>query len=51
MAQVVQAMEYLHAERVVHRDLKPENIFLDALEEKAFIGDFGFAYRENGRPM
>ncbi|KAF9115534.1 hypothetical protein BGW39_003019, partial [Mortierella sp. 14UC] len=49
LAQVVQAMEYLHQAGVVHRDLKPENILLDRLEEKAAIGDFGFAYWEKDR--
>lgn len=41
-AEIVEALEYCHAKKVVHRDLKPENILLD---EKFHIKltDFGTA--------
>jgi polo-like kinase 1 len=40
--QIIQAMKYLHANRVIHRDLKLGNFFLsEKMEVK--IGDFGLA--------
>lgn len=42
MQQLILAMKYLHAHRVIHRDLKLGNLFLsDKMEIK--IGDFGLA--------
>mmetsp|Transcript_19962 Transcript_19962/g.36952 ORF Transcript_19962/g.36952 Transcript_19962/m.36952 type:complete len:585 (+) Transcript_19962:4188-5942(+) len=42
MQQMIGAMKYLHAHRVIHRDLKLGNLFLsDKMEIK--IGDFGLA--------
>lgn len=42
MQQIISAMKYLHAHRVLHRDLKLGNLFLsDKMEIK--IGDFGLA--------
>ena len=29
-AEIISALEYMHARRIVHRDLKPENILLDS---------------------
>lgn len=29
-AELVDALEYMHAKRIIHRDLKPENVLLDA---------------------
>ena len=42
IAQIVSAIKYLHAHRVIHRDLKLGNLFIsDRMEIK--IGDFGLA--------
>lgn len=42
LLQIISAMKYLHAHRVIHRDLKLGNLFLsDKMEIK--IGDFGLA--------
>jgi MAP/microtubule affinity-regulating kinase len=40
--QLVSAIEYCHAHRVVHRDLKPENVMVDD-EGRVKLIDFGFA--------
>jgi serine/threonine protein kinase len=40
--QVVDAVQYVHAQRVIHRDLKPSNILVTA-EGKARLLDFGAA--------
>jgi serine/threonine protein kinase len=39
---ICEALEYVHAHRVVHRDLKPENIMVDA-EDRIKLIDFGIA--------
>ncbi|OXU26601.1 hypothetical protein TSAR_006259 [Trichomalopsis sarcophagae] len=40
--QIVQAVRYLHQQRVVHRDLKAENLLLDA-DNNIKLADFGFS--------
>lgn len=44
MFQAVQALSYLHAERVIHRDIKVGNFFLNA-DMELRLGDFGLAVR------
>lgn len=53
MFQILQAVEFLHNEKVAHRDLKPDNIFLEKSDGyKVKIGDFGNAtWLENDRLM
>lgn len=40
--QMVQAVEHVHARRVLHRDLKPANVFV-APPRRLKLGDFGIA--------
>lgn len=47
-AEIVCAIEYLHAREIVYRDLKPENILLDR-EGHIRLTDFGFAKKLSDR--
>ncbi|CAL8291134.1 unnamed protein product [Lota lota] len=47
-AELVCAIEYLHAREIVYRDLKPENILLDG-EGHIRLTDFGFAKKLSDR--
>ncbi|KAI0301906.1 kinase-like domain-containing protein [Multifurca ochricompacta] len=42
MAELLLALEHVHAKRVVHRDVKPENVFIDN-DGHIVLGDFGLA--------
>ena len=43
-ARIAEALEALHAEKVVHRDIKPENILLREPDESPVLVDFGLAW-------
>jgi len=47
-AEIVLALEYLHAQNIVYRDLKPENLLIDK-EGHMKITDFGFAKQVEDR--
>jgi len=42
--QLVSALQYLHAHRVIHRDMKPQNILIGE-NGRVLLCDFGFARR------
>lgn len=50
MRQVLSALAYIHAKRIVHRDMKPENILFDELgnEQNLKLVDFGEAIYLDG---
>lgn len=41
--QVLQALEYIHTERILHRDLKTSNLFLMKSMSVVKLGDFGIS--------
>ncbi len=42
LAQIAEAVEHCHANRILHRDIKPSNILLDG-KTKPYLIDFGIA--------
>ncbi len=42
VAQVAEALQYAHDDRLIHRDIKPENMFVGRRNE-ILLGDFGIA--------
>lgn len=41
--QILQALSYIHNERILHRDLKSSNLFLMRSKEVVKLGDFGIS--------
>jgi len=47
--QLLEAVQFLHAQGVAHRDLKPENVVVDLDMRQLFIIDYDLAIFANGR--
>lgn len=46
MKQIVEAMEYIHSQKIVHLDMKPENVLcVSKSGNRIKLIDFGFARR------
>jgi len=43
VAQLCDALDYAHSEKVIHRDLKPNNVLIDARRSLVKLVDFGIA--------
>ena len=43
MYQMLKAVSFAHARRVIHRDLKPQNILVDRASNTVKVADFGLA--------
>lgn len=47
IAQMTDALSYLHKKHVIHRDIKPENLLL-GVDGELKIGDFGWSVHAPG---
>lgn len=47
VAQMADALGYLHKKHVIHRDIKPENLLL-GIDGELKIGDFGWSVHAPG---
>lgn len=47
IAQMTDALAYLHRKHVIHRDIKPENLLL-GIDGELKIGDFGWSVHAPG---
>jgi serine/threonine protein kinase len=43
LADLADALDYAHRQRIVHRDIKPENVIVDADTGRPMLTDFGIA--------
>ena len=41
ICQVLNALEYAHAQEIIHRDIKPENVLIEKHTQRPLISDFG----------
>lgn len=45
MQQLIEAIHYIHEEKLIHRDIKPSNIIIDEKTMKLKLIDFGLSIR------